>query len=396
MQNTRGEGPSLSRFSPRRPRYEIKQERSLAWLADAHTASATALEALDAEGRRAFHASVTRLIERVACDRTRVSTRGHVVPDIGGPCWDEGVIYDLARHPHGRGTGDRNRFFAETVAAYFEAEYAEATAPSDLIHVTCTGYVSPSGGQRLVDRRGWGASTRVTHAYHMGCYAAFPALRLASGFLALPDSMQSARDEGAERRVDIVHTELCSLHFDPAEHSLEQLVVQSLFADGFIRYAVTDGASAEVEPGLRLLAISEAIVPGSAASMSWRVGDHGMAMTLSRHVPEQVGGVLPGFVRDLYARAGLDAGLEMPGSVFAVHPGGPKVIDAVRDRLELSDAQVQTSRDVLFDHGNMSSATLPHVWMRIVNDAGVPSGTLVLSVAFGPGLTVSGALFRKH
>ena len=111
--------------------------------------------------------------------------------------------------------------------------------------------------------------------------------------------MQSARGEGAERRVDIVHTELCSLHFDPAEHSLEQLVVQSLFAAGFIRYAVTDGASAEAEPGLRLLAISETIVRGSAASMSWRVGDHGMAMTLSRHVPEQVGGVLPGFVRDL-------------------------------------------------------------------------------------------------
>ena len=50
----------------------------------------------------------------------------------------------------------------------------------------------------------------------------------------------------------------------------------------------------------------------------------------------------------------------------------------------------------MLDHGNMSSATLPHVWMRIVDDARVASGTLVASLAFGPGLTCSGALFEKQ
>jgi predicted naringenin-chalcone synthase len=82
--------------------------------------------------------------------------------------------------------------------------------------------------------------------------------------------------------------------------------------------------------------------------------------------------------------------------VFAVHPGGPKIIDRVRQVLELTDVQVQTSRDVLFDHGNMSSATLPHIWMRLAADEGVAPGTLVASLAFGPGLTVCGGLFRKQ
>ncbi len=68
----------------------------------------------------------------------------------------------------------------------------------------------------------------------------------------------------------------------------------------------------------------------------------------------------------------------------------------VRLRKVLNDAQVQTSRDVLFDHGNTSSATLPHVWKRLVEERGVAPGALVPSLAFGPGLTMCGELFRKH
>ncbi|HEY0468512.1 MAG TPA: 3-oxoacyl-[acyl-carrier-protein] synthase III C-terminal domain-containing protein, partial [Polyangiaceae bacterium] len=80
----------------------------------------------------------------------------------------------------------------------------------------------------------------------------------------------------------------------------------------------------------------------------------------------------------------------------AVHPGGPKIIDRGREVQDLEPAQVQASRDVLFEHGNMSSATLPHVWQRVLSYDGVKPGTLVLSLAFGPGLTVCGGLFRKH
>ena len=118
-------------------------------------------------------------------------------------------------------------------------------------------------------------------------------------------------------------------------------------------------------------------------------------MTLARDVPEQIGGALRGFVLALYQRAGLDPFVHLRSSVAAVHPGGPRIIDRVRDILELGESQVQTSREVLRDYGNMSSATLPHIWMRILADNGVPPDTLVLSLAFGPGLTLCGGLFRK-
>ncbi len=146
---------------------------------------------------------------------------------------------------------------------------------------------------------------------------------------------------------------------------------------------------------LRVLALDERIHPDSRDSMSWVVSDWGMQMTLSQEVPQLVAHHLRRFVSDLYAKAGMTAE-HQARTVFAVHPGGPKIIDGVRDVLELTEAQVQTSREVLLGHGNMSSATAPHSWMRIVADPHVAPGTPVVSLAFGPGLTVCGALFEKQ
>lgn len=382
---------TLTDFSMRSPPYEIDQRRSLDWLAKVHTASQATLKRLDFASMQTFEARIAKIIDRCACGAKQIATRRHVLPEVGRTDWSEMTVYDVSRDPRGNGTAVRSEVFDEVVSAYFDAEYAEEeTPPADLIHVTCTGYLSPSGAQKMVARKGWGELTRVTHAYQMGCYAAFPALRIAAGFLHTPASIASSSSAAA--RVDIVHTELCSLHLDPSNHSMEQLVVQSLFADGLIRYSMRTG---EQRKGLRILAICEAVLPDSADSMRWSVSDVGMQMTLARDVPTRIAASLRGFVMALYEKAGMTIEA-LPESVFAVHPGGPKIIDGVRDVLELRDAQVQTSRDVLFDHGNMSSATLPHVWMRLVDDENVAPGTLIASLAFGPGLTVCGGLFRKQ
>jgi predicted naringenin-chalcone synthase len=384
----------LGAFTTARPPHRVDQSRALDWIARVHAGSEATQAGLSADERRAFEARLRKVIDRCACSPAQIASRGHVVDDVGRDDFGDMTIYDVQKNPRGVGTEARTRLFAELVSKYFVDAYAdEHVAPSDLIHVTCTGYVSPSGAQRLVANKGWGELTRVTHAYHMGCYAAFPAMRLAAGALSYrsPDGRGAGVDERA--RVDIVHTELCSLHMDPSDHSLEQLVVQSLFADGFIRYAMhTPG----VGPGLRVLSQHEAILPDSAESMSWVGTDAGMKMTLARDVPDRIAGALRRFVDQLYTSARLRPEEQIPGSVFAVHPGGPKIIDRVRDVLELGEPQLRSSRDVLFAYGNMSSATLPHVWKNVLEDDRIPNGKLVLSLAFGPGLTVCGALFRKE
>jgi len=218
----------------------------------------------------------------------------------------------------------------------------------------------------------------------MGCYASIPALRIASGCL------QTSYAE--HPRTDIVHTELCTLHLDLGDHSPEQVVVQSLFADGFIRYSLTGDP---VDASLEILATAEHIIPASEHAMRWVVSDWGMQMTLSREVPKLVNGALRAFVVQLLARAEVSLG-QLRDVQFAVHPGGPRIIDAVRDSLELDEEQVRVSRDVLRDYGNMSSATLPHVWQRMLESKEIASDTTIVSLAFGPGLTVCGAVFRKR
>jgi predicted naringenin-chalcone synthase len=377
----------LTRFTATRPRYVVPQEQSLDWLARAHAGAQALLVGLDAADRDRFARKIARLLDRVGASSGAIATRASVLPDFVSGDSGATVLYDTAQagpgsYPRGKGASARLEVFTRAVDDYFAAEYAgETDAPDDLIHVTCTGYMSPSGAQKVVAARGWGARTRVTHAYHMGCYAALPAVRIAAGFVA----------SGA-RRVDLVHTELCTLHLDPSDHRLEQLVVQSLFADGLIRYALVAG---DAGPGLRLIAANEIIVPDTAHAMRWMPSEWGMQMTLSREVPDRIASALRGFVAELYRRGGytLEA---IKHSAFAVHPGGPKIIDRVRDVLELRDPQVAISREVLRDHGNMSSATLPHVWARLIDDPRVASGTLVISLAFGPGLTMCGALLEKR
>ena len=379
----------LTDFVSTRPRHALPQALMLAWLAEAYAEAEARTQGLDEAARAELAARMVRVLQKVACPPDKIATRGLALADLGRSAWAAQEIYALETHPHGRGSEARTRKFEEIVDAYFTETYAaEADAPGEIVHVTCTGYASPSGAQKMVAARGWGGRTRVTHAYQMGCYAAVPALRLAAGSLALPADLAPARPV-----VDIVHTELCSLHLDPTDHSLEQMVVHSLFADGLIRYRARPGST--TGPGLRVIALHEEILPDSADAMSWRVGDHGMQMTLSREVPDRIAGALRGFTSRLLARAGLGVA-DLPATAVAVHPGGPKIIDRVAQVLELAAAQVATSRAVLHDHGNMSSATLPHIWMRMLADPAIAAGTRIPSFAFGPGLTMCGAILEKQ
>jgi predicted naringenin-chalcone synthase len=114
----------------------------------------------------------------------------------------------------------------------------------------------------------------------------------------------------------------------------------------------------------------------------------------TQEVPQKIGAALPAFLARLFAQADLDYEAEKDFAIFAIHPGGPKIIDQVSDALGLRPEQSAASRAVLRDYGNMSSATLPHVWDEILKSRATQPGQLVASVAFGPGLTISGGLFQ--
>ncbi len=289
--------------------------------------------------------------------------------------WDTHRIYKISKEsPNGASIEERNLFFGEKAQIVFSKLYKNHT-PNHIVHVTCTGYISPSPAQVYFSQKKQNAA--ITHAYHMGCYASLPAVRMAMG-LSLSE----------EKTIDIVHTEMCSLHLNSTTHTPEQMIVQTLFADGHIKYCV--GKS---DHGLRVLNVHEKIIPDTENDMTWIPSSFGMKMTLSREVPFKIRDSLPEFISELCIRAGVKKEEVLSDGIFAIHPGGPKIIEAVQKKLELRDNQVEMSQKILFERGNMSSATLPHAWHEIMKNKPA-NGTKILSLAFGPGLTIFGSIFE--
>jgi predicted naringenin-chalcone synthase len=398
-----------------KPRHVGGHGEAVQWLASAHAHAEASRAGADFD-EGGFRNRMERLVTRYGCNSESLSWRGFEMDDFVQTDWSDMRVFDVERDPNGAGMTVRMEVFQEVAERAFDAFYPDPDMPPDLrvqasegnpvawgpqeppqelIHVSCTGYVAPSAPQLLVAKRGWRGRTGVLHAYHMGCYASMPALRMATAFMASPRAY-SDRTANAGR-IDIVHTEFCSLHLNPSEHMPEQLVAQSLFADGHIRYSISATKENDdgMENGFRFLGVHEEILPDTGPAIGWRLGDHGMRIGLSRDVPDLIAGALGGFLENLFASTGIDPREAMQRGLFAVHPGGPRIIDKVAGLLELKPAQVAHSRAVLKACGNMSSATLPHVWAGMLSDEHVPSGTLITSLAFGPGLTLYGAMLRK-
>jgi predicted naringenin-chalcone synthase len=367
----------LKNFQVLRPKFEERQETLLDWIVAAHTKTETHK---DEEAELAFSSACKESLFKLGLGENKIQKRGYHLKDCTHRNWSEMEIYNLEEKATGHHLGERMTFFEREATEIFEHFFPTAdTLSSHLIHVTCTGYVAPSPAQKIVSKHVQGAGTIVTHAYHMGCYGSIPATRMAMGHYVL---------EGGE--TDIVHTEFCSLHMNPTLHSTEQLVIQSLFADGFIKYTL---AGNEDSSSLKIHTILEEIVENSTTKMVWNCDYWGFQMTIAKEVPVLIRRHLPGYLKRLSEKAG---GKDLRKARFAIHPGGPKIIEQIAEVLELDEKQFCHSREVLQNYGNMSSATLPHVWEKMLQDETVAPGELIVSLAFGPGLSISGALFEKR
>ena len=271
-------------------------------------------------------------------------------------------------------------------------ENSSFTIPDEIIHATCTGYLSPSPIQKFLSNK-TELNTAVTHSYHMGCYGAIPPLRMAVGFLAASQFSLAK----PLKKIDILHTEICSIHFDLSSDTPSGIVNMSLFGDGFIKYSVQPESIAKGNKinALKPLAVQEFLIENSTEAMSWIPGPFNFQMHLGPTVPDLIKNNICSFVESICRQVGIHFASEKHKMVFAIHPGGPRIIDHVRDRLGVKEEQIAHSRKVLYDLGNMSSATLPYIWQNITKDEEIVPGTKILSIAFGPGLTAAGVILEK-
>jgi alkylresorcinol/alkylpyrone synthase len=271
------------------------------------------------------------------------------------------------------------RLGAEAARRALERGGPDAAAEvGDLVVVSCTGYAGPGLDVHLAADLGLGEGTRRLALGHMGCYAALPALRTASALVA-----------ASGQRALIVSVELCSLHLQPAA-SRQDAVSQALFGDGAAAALIAPGGPAA--PGqLEIIAARAATLPGSQDRMGWLIGDDGFHMSLSPRVPALVDRGLGALVEQLLEPHGL-----APADVahWAVHPGGPEILERVQRRLHLSDAQLAPSREVLADGGNRSSATVLFILESMLGSGELRPGQWLVTLGFGTGLTLEALLLR--
>jgi len=300
-------------------------------------------------------------------------------------------VYDIKHDPRGVDIKSRHASYAKVVAQTLERMFdGLAEAPDDLVHVTSSGFVAPNPVERMVSQQGW-SDTAVSNCYNKGCYGAMPAIKMAHGMLALSQLGFVA----PKQRVDVVHTEMYSLHSNLLEARAENIIAMTLFADGLIKYSVypEDEARRRGIRGFKILTMDEKVLPDSTEVMTGIPGPYQIQVGLSPLVPVVIKRHVKAFTAKLLARAGLDYEQDKPWLNFAIHPGGPKIVEHVQSELELSDEQVAISKHVFYENGNMSSATIPYILMDTLDHVTV--GSRVVCLGFGPGLTVAGLVLEK-
>jgi predicted naringenin-chalcone synthase len=223
----------------------------------------------------------------------------------------------------------------------------------------------------VVERCRLPTSVERTMIGFMGCYAAINALKLARHIV---------RSE-PNARVLVVNLELCTLHFKETT-DLSQMICFLLFADGCAASLVTAEAN-----GIALDSFRAVLVPQTRDLMAWHIRDFGFDMVLSAQVPAAIHETLRVSTNEILAATPASA-----IDLWAVHPGGRSILDAVQSAFDLKPAALSASRNVLRCYGNMSSATVMFVLQSLMSTAARAARGCAMS--FGPGLIAETMLFR--
>ena len=292
-------------------------------------------------------------------------------PSTSGFAADARSFYGSGRFPT---TAERMRVFEQSAPVLTRRALdrlaltaTETGRIRHLIVTCCTGFYAPGLDLEILDYLGLPSSVERTFIGFMGCYAAMNALKQARHVVR--------SDPGSLALV--VNLELCSLHFHESQN-LADVLAFLLFADG------CSAALISPEPaGFELDGFHAMRLANSADQITWRIGDAGFDMFLSTQVPNHIS-------KGMRESAPLikDGAIDL----WAVHPGGRAILDAVEEGLDLTPEDLQASRCVLSRFGNMSSATVMFVMEQLMREA--QPGQRGCAMSFGPGITAE--IMRFH
>jgi alkylresorcinol/alkylpyrone synthase len=248
-----------------------------------------------------------------------------------------------------------------------------------LFFVSITGVSSPSIDAKLINRMGLPTRIRRVPIFGLGCAAG------AAGLSRTADYVRAYPGHTAV----LVGVEICSLTIQRDDLSIANLISSGLFGDGAA--AVIVSGDERGLPGPRIVATRSVFYPGTEDVMGWSISEKGFRIVLSPEVPEMARKHLGPDTDEFLASQGLkrsDIGC------WLLHTGGPKVLEAMQDALELRDGELAVSWDCLRKSGNLSSVSVLQVLEETMERRRPAPGTWGVLAAMGPGFCSELLLLR--
>jgi alkylresorcinol/alkylpyrone synthase len=239
-----------------------------------------------------------------------------------------------------------------------------------LFFVSVTGISSPSIDALLINRMGLPPNIRRVPIFGLGCVAG------AAGIARAADYVRAYPNQAAA----LVSVELCSLTIQRDDLSVANLISSGLFADGAAAVIVTGDEIDSKGPVIR--ATRSVFYPTTEDMMGWTITEKGFRIVLSPQVPQLIREHLGQDVDAFLADQGLK---RSDLNSWVLHTGGPKVLEATADALDLHNGELDASWDCLKRVGNLSSASVLVVLEDVMRNRRPEPGTLGLLAAMGPG-----------
>lgn len=277
-----------------------------------------------------------------------------------------------------RSWAERATVYENAASKMFQAAASEAleracltpAAIGQIVFVSTTGTMTPSLPSRMIAAMDFASDTRCVPLFGYGCAGGVIGLGVAADlFRASPD-----------KPVLLVSLELCSIAYDHARMDKKDMVALALFADGCAAAVIGNGEGPE------LSAFTSHIWPDTLEMMGWEIGDTGFDLVLARDIPIFVNSHFAPVCDAFIAAQGL---VKSSMAEPACHPGGGRVVDALA---EYFGDNLDMTRDVLRQHGNMSSPTALFVLDALLAKGSITKPTLM--TALGPGFVGAMGLLR--
>lgn len=282
---------------------------------------------------------------------------------------------------------EKNALYVENALALSEKAARRAldragVSPEEvgaIFFASTTGFATPSLDSRLIFELGLSPNVRRVPLWGLGCAAGAGGMARAADYARLY----------GEKPVLLVGVELCGLTFQHGDRTKANVISTALFGDGAAAVVLGGPESAGVGP--ELLGSYSVTWPGTEDVMGWDFVDAGFKVVLSKSIPQIVRQKVPQNLAEALDSVGLSREeLEH----FVIHPGGAKVLDAFEEVLGLEPGGLHLPREVLREHGNMSSVTVLFILERLLESAEHAPGESGVVSAMGPGFSAEHVFFK--